>query len=134
VRDVTEQYPQGELHLIMHVSLPSLGRIKSSESPYWKPLPGHPRSAELAEAWQSTKKWVRGTSLQVGGYADDEYCGDWVPLLATAADDPDGWVLLADWCAGIEGREGAVIHGGVRRQDLAARRFAEVESRVFWAP
>jgi hypothetical protein len=132
-RPITEQYPQGDIHLITYVSLPSQGRISIPEPPYGKPLPEHPLSEELAKAWLSTKKWIRG-SLQIGGYADDEYGGDWAPLLATAADDPDGWVLLADWYADIEGREGAVIHWGIRRRDLAAQRLEEVEPTVFWAP
>jgi hypothetical protein len=131
----------GHLLLFGYLEGPSNGgggsvayvHIKSSEPPYRKPLPEHPRSAELAEAWQSAKRYIRG-SLQIGGYADDEYAGDWVPLLATCTDDSEGWVLLADWYADIEDREGAVIHWGIRRRDLAARRFDDVDSKVFRAP
>jgi len=133
-RDITEQYPQGELHLIFDVSLPSLGHINISEPPYAKPLPGHPLSEELVKVPQSGPYIPDGPLLQIGGYAHDYNGGDWVPLLATATDDPDGWVLLTDWYPDMAGREGAIMHVGIRRQDLAARRFDEVEPTLFWNP
>lgn len=72
--------------------------------------------------------------LSIGGYATDECHGENVPQLASGADDPDGLVLLADWHTSIRGREGATIHWGIRREDLAARRFDKVEATVFWNP
>jgi hypothetical protein len=132
---ITDQYPQGELRLIMDVCLPFYGCADLPEPPYSEPLPGHPRSEELCDVWICTAEHIlRDGVLQIGGYANDEYQGSDVPLLSSAADNPEGWALLAEWRTDIEGREGATIHWGIRRQDLAIRHFDQVSVNVFWNP
>ncbi|HWG26041.1 DUF1963 domain-containing protein [Actinospica sp.] len=132
---ITDQYAQGELSLTPDICLPFYGCVDLPEPPFGKPLPGHPRSEELCDAWICTADQIlRGGVLQIGGYACDEYQGSDVPLLSSTVDNPEGWVLLAEWRPQIEGREGATIHWGIRRQDLAALRFDEVSVNVFWNP
>lgn len=133
--EIREQYPQEQLRVTIDVSLPYCGSIDIPEPPYTKPLPGHPHSEELCAVWSETVGQIASQGpLWIGGYATDEYQGSDVPQLASGADDPDGPVLLADWHASIRGREGATIHWGIRREDLAARRFDKVEATVFWNP
>lgn len=122
-QETREQYSQGDLHLTFDVSLPGL------------PLPDHPHSPELARAWiWRPAEHSHGGLLQIGGYADDEYGGDWIPQPAGTVDDPDDWTLLADWHPDFYRREGYVIHWGMRRRDLAARRFDGMETSYFWSP
>jgi hypothetical protein len=133
--EITDQYPRGELRLTMDICLPFHGSIELPAPPYSEALPGHPRSEELCEVWNSAAGHIRsGGMLQLGGYANDEYQGSDVPLLSSVTDDPEGWVLLAEWRTEIVGREGSTVHWGIRRQDLAARRFDQVSVNVFWNP
>lgn len=47
--------------------------------------------------------------------------------------EPDR-VLPADWHVGITGLEHAVIHWGIQRDDLAARRFDRAFTTLHWNP
>jgi hypothetical protein len=133
--EIREQYPQEQLRATIDVSMPYCGGIDIPEPPYTKPLPGHPHSEELCAVWGDTVGQVASQGpLWIGGYATDEYQGWDVPQLASGADNPEDLVLLADWHTSIWGREGATIHWGIRREDLAARRFDKVAATVFWAP
>jgi Domain of unknown function (DUF1963) len=134
-QEIRDQYPQGQLRLTINVSLPYYGCMQLSEPPYQRPLPGHPHSEELCAVWMDTvDRIASGGPLQIGGYATDEYDGESDPLLSSAAENPEGWVLLADWYTAIEGREGATVHWGIRREDVAARRFDQARASVFWNP
>lgn len=135
MREIRDQYPQGELRLTVNISLPYSGYIDIPEHPYSKPIPGHPYSEQLCEAWSDTVGVIASWGpLQIGGYATDEINGGSDPLLSSPVGDSEGWALLADWHADVTDREGATIHWGIRRDDATARRFDEVRASVFWNP
>ena len=121
MRRLREQYSDGELRLYFDVSLPGLNHTASAEDTVEDQLP---------RIWTS----FPAGELQIGGYPKDELGGEYVPHLAGAPDNPEDWVLLADWHPGFEGKTGYVLHWGIRRQDLAARRFDRAEADYFWNP
>jgi hypothetical protein len=132
MREIRDQFPQGQLRFAMNISLPYYGLTEIPEHPYTKPLPGHPYSGQLAETWSDTAGAIAEWGpLQIGGYATDEIQGASEPLLSSPVENPEGWALLADW---YSGREGATIHWGIRRDDATARRFDQVRASVFWNP
>jgi hypothetical protein len=155
---IYEQFPQEELRLAADITLPYHFTVDSPEPPdNDPPLPGHPRSWELAEAWGETSYGigVRGP-LHIGGYASHE-CTETDPVVDAAQDAeqwrrfrltqgsdepgdavelpaPERWVLLAQWDIGLDGREGSTLHWVIPRQDLAERRFDRVHVTFFWNP
>jgi hypothetical protein len=134
MQGIIDQYPVGELHLTISVSLPSYGDTEVPDH-FWGTLAAeHPYAAELAEAWEDSRWSVAGGGpLQLGGYATDEDGGDGF-VRAPSAGENDEWVLLADWHTAIEGVEGLTVHWPIRRTDVAARRFDQVDATVFWNP
>jgi hypothetical protein len=147
---MVEAYPQGPLRATTTVSLPYHCAVELSEEPWAEPLPGHPRSEELVEVWNSTHDDIALSGpLQIGGYADEEAIyGDPVAdavfraLEAAEAGRRDGavsgdvsdWVLLADWNPHVDGWEGSTVHWSIQREDLAAWRFDRVFTTVYWNP
>ena len=150
-RQMVEDFPQGPLRATTDVSLPYHGAVSSSEGPGCVPLPGHPRSDELANIWERMQAddHPTGRELQIGGYADEEAV--YTDPVATAvyravkaveaglwegpaSGDVEDWVLLADWYCGVDGWEGATVHWVIQREDLAAQRFDRVFTDVFWNP
>lgn len=147
---VYEQFPQNELRLSADVTLPFHFTINDPEQPFADSLPGHPRSGELVEAWD-TVYTNKGYDLRMGGYAYHE-CTDTDPVvdaaqhvawMAASSNGPGGaaelpapedWVLLAQWDIGLRGREGATMHWVIPRQDLAERRFDRTHVSLFWNP
>lgn len=151
-QEVFAQFPQEQLRATVDVSLPYHHWVEIPEEPRWVPLPGHPRSEELAAVWRETHGDVVSSGrLQLGGYADQEAidtdpvgaavsyavkeaeAGRWGGGEPVSADLAD-WVLLADWTPWIDGLEGATVHWAVQRADLAARRFDRTFTTVFWNP
>ncbi|QXE33879.1 DUF1963 domain-containing protein [Streptomyces sp. GMY02] len=151
-QEVVEAFPRGQVRATIDVSLPHHHAVELPGPPYSEPLPGHPRSRELAEVWQHTRDDMatRGY-LQIGGYASEEVnhldpvahvvvcavraaeAGHWGGGGAVSGAVED-WVLLADWSPCITGREGAVVHWAIQREDLAAQRFDRTYTTVFWNP
>ncbi|MDU0291098.1 hypothetical protein, partial [Saccharothrix longispora] len=146
------EYPRGPLRLRIDVSLPYHEAVELPEGQGHGPLPGHPRSEDLVEAWNRTHGDIAPWgSLQLGGYSAEEAVftdpvadavsdavqsvreGRWTGPVSA---DPADWVLLADWDAGMDvtGWEGAVVHWVVQRDDLVARRFDRVFTTFFWNP
>ena len=144
------EYPQNELRLSAEVTLPFHLTITDPEQPFPAPLPGHPRSRELVEAWyQSCERIigfdVHGRDLRIGGFAFDgdtetdpvfnaarnahvqQCCGLHGPCkpctAGTQLPAPEDWLLLAQWNVRLTGREGGTMHWVIPRQDLAERRF-----------
>jgi hypothetical protein len=151
-----EQFPQDELRLAADVCLPYHFVVELPGPPYDAPLPGHPRSWELAEAWTDTcGDIVVDGPLHIGGYASHE-CTEVDPVEAAAQDAaeayrqraarsdgpgddpelpaPEDWILLAQWDCGLTGREGSTLHWVIPRQDLAERRFDRAHVSFFWNP
>ncbi|WP_329101625.1 DUF1963 domain-containing protein [Micromonospora sp. NBC_01699] len=142
---VHRDLPYGELHLTADVSLPFVGTVELSESPWSAPLPGHPHAEELARVWED--QWSRAPLL-VGGYGTDYNGGDAVAVAATAASEAerggyrpgraissnvDHWVLLAQ-CNVSRPGAGAAVFWAIQRDDLIARRFDHAEVVVDWNP
>jgi len=76
--EIYDDLPQGELHLIPDVSLPSHGEMEIPEPPGARPLwPEYPRSEELSEVWNDQLGW---TPLAIGGYGSTCDAGD--PVVA----------------------------------------------------
>ncbi|MFJ4784876.1 DUF1963 domain-containing protein [Streptomyces sp. NPDC088794] len=151
-RELIEKFPQEELRASTDVSLPYHCAVEIPESPYSRPLPGHPRSEDLVRVWDDTLDDIAGDGpLQLGGYSSEEavyldpvttvvQCavhtaqeGRW-PGGGTVSADVADWVLLADWNPGIDGIEGATVHWAIQREDLAAQRFDRTCATVFWNP
>ncbi|GGP86846.1 DUF1963 domain-containing protein [Saccharothrix coeruleofusca] len=104
-------------------------------------------SDELGEFWE---EHADGGMLQLGGYATEEAISpdDLVAEIAESAvhavkagrwegpasEKETDWVLLADWHVPVTGLEGATIHWGIQRDDLAARRFDRVFTTLYWNP
>ncbi|NEC88954.1 DUF1963 domain-containing protein [Streptomyces sp. SID12501] len=149
-REMVEAFPQGRLRATTTPSLPSHHAVQIPGSSRTAPLPGHPRSRELAELWEQTRGDIATEGpLQIGGYASEEAvhldpvssvveCAvrtaesrGWGGAVSGAVED---WVLLADWSPRIEGMEGAVVHWAIQREDLTARRFDRTVATVFWNP
>ena len=137
---------EGELRLRHGFSLPDHDSIIDTAQ--------HPYARELREAWSEVRSGdldlTKGTQLQIGGYATDEY-GELDPVtmsaeLAAEAETkghrpgsgemtpPEDWALLAQWIPGIDGLEGAFVHWAIRRQDVAARRFDRGYASMFFNP
>ncbi|MDX3852413.1 DUF1963 domain-containing protein [Streptomyces sp. AK02-01A] len=151
-REMVEAFPRGQLRATTHASLPYHYAVEIPEAPYSGPLPGHPRSEELARVWQDTPDAIaiRGP-LRIGGYASEEAvhhdpvegvarcavraveAGGW-GAGGVVSDAVEDWVLLAEWKPGIERREGAIVHWAIQREDLAARRFGRTYTAVRWNP
>jgi hypothetical protein len=147
-----EAFPQGPLRATTDVSLPYHHAVELPGEPGSGPLPGHPRSEELVEVWESTRDDIAPEGpLQIGGYADEEavYTDPVAGAVSRAvkaaeagrwdgpvSDDVSDWVLLADWHAGmdVQGWESATVHWVIQREDLAARRFDRAFTGVFWNP
>ncbi|MFJ2607402.1 DUF1963 domain-containing protein [Streptomyces sp. NPDC087425] len=153
---IYEQFPDEELRLAADVSLPFHGMVTMEEPPYAVPLPGHPRSGELAELWRkAAEQVVADGPLQIGGYASHE-CVEGDPVRAAASDAlgwlrdraarsggsaeeeelpaPEEWVLLAQWDGGLDGREGSTLHWVIPRGDLAEGRVDRAYVSFFWNP
>ncbi|QNE74079.1 DUF1963 domain-containing protein [Streptomyces finlayi] len=147
---VYEQFPKGDLRLSADVSLPYHHLITSQETPFGAPLPGHPRSYELAKAWRDTAGGITmdGT-LHIGGYGSHECVeADPVVYAAEAAaravgptgpgdaelSAPEDWVLLAQWDISLDTRDSATLHWVIPLHDLAARRFERTHVSFFWNP
>ncbi|MET7475978.1 DUF1963 domain-containing protein [Streptomyces sp. NPDC005648] len=146
------EFPQGPLRATVQVSLPHHKSVVQPGMPWGGPLPGHPRCEELVAVWESTRADIAPEGpLQIGGYADEEAIDtdpvDHAVRLAVNAEDAgtadgaapgdaSGWVLLADWVAGmdVQGWESATVHWVIRRADLAARRFDRAFTSVHWNP
>jgi hypothetical protein len=79
---VYRELPEGELRLTPDISLPFVGTVELQEAPWSGPLPGHPRSGELAGVWAD--QWG-GAPLLIGGYGTDYNGGDSVGMAARAA-------------------------------------------------
>jgi hypothetical protein len=148
-QEVFAQFPQETLRATVDVSLPYHYWVEIPEDPRWVPLPGHPRSEELAAVWAETHDDIASSGqLQLGGYADQEAVDtDPVGTAMTCAlreaaagrrepvsDDLADWVLLAEWNPWIDGLEGATVHWSIQRADLAARRFDRAFTTVFRNP
>ncbi|MDQ1051210.1 DUF1963 domain-containing protein [Streptomyces sp. V4I2] len=145
-------FPQGPLRATTTVSLPCHEAVELPGRAGSGPLPGHPRSEELVEVWESTHDDIAPEGpLQIGGYADEEavYYDPVAVAVSTAAraaetgrwdgpvsDDVSDWVLLADWHAGmdVQGWESATVHWVIQREDVAARRFDRAFTSVYWNP
>ena len=151
-QEVFAQFPQETLRAAADVSLPYHYWVEIPEEPRWVPLPGHPRSEELAEVWADTcEDIVSPGQLQLGGYADQEAvdtdpvatavgyavreaaAGRWGGGEPVSA-DPADWVLLAEWNPWIDGLEGATVHWSIQRTDLTAHRFDRTYTTVFRNP
>lgn len=152
---IYEQYPQDELRLSADIALPYHFTTSLPQPPGDSDdtLPGHPRSWDLAEAWQDTAGSITVDGpLHIGGYASHE-CTETDPVIDAALDAldalkmqkpdevdaaslpaPEDWVLLAQWDIGLTGREGATLHWVMPRQDLERRRFDRTYVSVFWNP
>jgi hypothetical protein len=140
-RAMMEKFPQGPMRVAATVSLP----YHHEELPE-RILAGHPRAEDLVAVWEGIRDDLPFTSsLQLGGYADEECIeGDPVVWAVTCAveaaqeagwDEPlpadvGDWVLLADWQAGVRDYEGATAHWVIPRDDLAAHRFDRVFTSV----
>jgi hypothetical protein len=138
-------FPQGPLRLKADVSLPCHGSLPLPDG---RPLPGHPRSEDLAALWEDVREDVAPLGeLQIGGYADEEAIES-DPVVRAVSDavrvweangwevssDAADWVLLADWQVDVEDYEGATVHWVVQRADLAAGRFERAFVSVFHNP
>jgi hypothetical protein len=147
-----EAFPQGPLRATTNVSLPCHDAVELPEKAGSGPLPGHPRSEELVEVWESVRDDIAPEGpLQIGGYADQEAV-DYDPVDVAvsragraaeagrwdgpASSDVSDWVLLADWHAGMDvrGWEGSTVHWVIQREDLVARRFDRAFTEVYWNP
>ncbi|WP_239157986.1 DUF1963 domain-containing protein [Streptomyces sp. SID13726] len=151
-QEVFAQFPQEALRATADVSLPYHHWVEMSEEPRWVPIPGHPRSEELAAVWIEAHDDIASPGqLQLGGYADQEAVDTdpvayaaWCAAKEAAAGrwgggepvsgDPADWVLLADWNPWIDGLEGATVHWTIQRTDLTARRFDRAFTMVFRNP
>lgn len=125
------EFPQGPLHLGTDVSLPHHHLVHDpGPPPATKPLPEHPYVNDLQDAWEEMPDSTNLFSLQLGGYADDEYREEDPAVLAgrlAATEIPaEDWILLAQWNSGIPGLEMAEFWWAIAKQDLAARRFDRV--------
>ncbi|CAM5586366.1 DUF1963 domain-containing protein [Streptomyces canus] len=148
-QEVFAQFPQETLRATVDVSLPYHYWVEIPEEPRWVPLPGHPRSEELAAMWAETCDDIASSGrLRLGGYADQEAV-DTDPVGTAMAcalreaeagrrepvsDDLADWVLLAEWDPWIDGLEGATVHWSIQCADLAARRFDRAVTTVFRNP
>ncbi|MEU6350909.1 DUF1963 domain-containing protein [Streptomyces sp. NPDC047072] len=151
-QEVFAQFPQEQLRATADVSLPYHYWVAIPEEPRWVPLPGHPRSEELAEVWADTYEDITSQGhLQLGGYADQEAI-DTDPVATVAwraaqeaaagrwggdepvSADPADWVLLAEWTPWIDGLEGATVHWSIQRTDLTARRLDRTFTSVYRNP
>lgn len=159
---VHAEYPQNELRLSADVTLPFHLTITDPEQLFPAPLPGHPRSEELVEAWyQSCERIIgfdaHGRDLRIGGFAFDgetekdpvydaarhaahaQQCwglhGSGEPCTAEEQlPAPEDWLLLAQWSVRLTGREGGIMHWVIPQQDLAERRFDRVFVSFHWNP
>lgn len=138
-------FPQGPLRLKADVSLPRHGSLPLPDG---RPLPGHPRSEDLASLWEDVREDVAPLGeLQIGGYADEEAIES-DPVVRAVSDavrvweangwegssDAADWVLLADWQVEVDDYEGATVHWVMQREDLAAGRFERAFVSVFHNP
>lgn len=148
-REKIEAYPQGQLRATAGVTLPGYCDDEYPEEawePEWPPY-----SAGLLELVRDLVEDGPGWGiLQIGGHADEEGISGDDPLESVVhaarealekgeADGPVSgdladWVLLADWHTDIDGWEGATVHWGVQREDLAAHRFDRVFVTKYWNP
>lgn len=142
--EIYQEFPQGDIYLTADVSLPFAGVVELPEAPWSAPLPGHPRSEELAEVWAD--QWG-GAPLMLGGYGTDFNGGDSLEaaaFFAVAAEQagtrpgrtsPDGgdWVLLAE-CNVSRPGGGAAIFWAIERDDLISQRFDRAHVVVDWNP
>lgn len=136
-----EQFPQGPMRVAATMSLP----CHHEELPDGT-LAEHPRAEQLVAVWEGIRDDLPfESSLQLGGYADEECIEHdpvaWAVTCAVEAAEAAGWdeplsadvgdwVLLADWQAGVRGYEGATVHWVIPREDLAAHRFDRVFTSV----
>jgi hypothetical protein len=151
-REMVEKYPQGPLRAITDLSLPLYCDDDDLEEDMWNDQAGWPPySPGLLELLRGVAKDIDmwGT-LQIGGHAGQEVhdLEDPLEVLVQEArdavqagvrtepvsEDPEDWVLLADWHTGIEGWEGATVHWAMQRDDLTARRFDRVFADRYWNP
>jgi hypothetical protein len=143
---VYRELPEGELRLTADVSLPFAGTVELPAAPWSAPLPGHPRSEELAGVWQD--QWG-GAPLLIGGYGTDYNGGEplatavaaairaeeggYRPGPGTTSPDVADWVLLAE-CNVSRPGAGAAIFWAIQRDDLIARHFHRTQVLVDWNP
>ncbi|MCP2250637.1 hypothetical protein [Lentzea aerocolonigenes] len=143
--ELVEAFPQGPLRLKADVSLPCHGSLPLPDG---RPLPGHPRSEDLASLWEDAREDIAPLGeLQIGGYADEEAIES-DPVVRAVSDavragtangwevssDAADWVLLADWQVDVDDYEGATVHWVMQRSDLAAGRFERAFVSVFHNP
>ena len=142
--EIYQEFPQGEMYLTADISLPFVGVVELQEAPWSAPLPGHPRSEELAEVWAD--QWG-GAPLVVGGYGTDFNGGDSLAAAAFFAvaaqqagirpgptsDAAEDWVLLAE-CNVSRPGGGAAIFWAIQRDDLISQHFDRAHVVVDWNP
>ncbi|TDC68792.1 DUF1963 domain-containing protein [Actinomadura sp. GC306] len=134
---------EGELRLRYDLSLPDHDSIIDTAE--------HPYSGELREvSWRmriAGQDRPSGSTLQIDGYARDDY-GQLDPVTSSAwwapkaewwgrkwkRSVPEDWVLLAAWHSGVYNLENAHVHWAIRKQDLAARRFDQAFTTMFYVP
>jgi hypothetical protein len=134
-REIVDQYPQGDLHLTIDVSLPWYGTPDVPDYFCNTLFREHPYAQELSEVWDNVDwQCMSGGSLRLGGYPWDHDGGGGFTRERSAGEDGNEWVLLADWYTEIMGVEGLIVHWPIRWPDLAARRFDQVDAVVFWNP
>lgn len=137
---VCQDFPQGDIHLTINVSLPLH-------------TPEH-LNPELIAHWQSkANARTEWGDMQIGGYATAvDYGGNDGPLGVVAryaakaeragnwhgpspSPHAEDWVLLAEYLCSSEMRpSGAALYWGIQRDDLAAQRFHGVYAVVDWNP
>jgi hypothetical protein len=137
-REIVEQYPQGDAHLTINVSLPHYEFPDVSDYFCNTLFREHPYSTELSTAWDKILQQTPWGPLQLGGYAwadGDDGGARFIPG-RSAGEDGNEWVLLADWFADIGYFGGSIttVHWPIRWTDLTARRFDEEHAVVSWNP
>jgi hypothetical protein len=136
VQEILEQYPRGELHLTIDVSLPSYSHSGVPDY-FWHTLVRqYPHAEELGRLWHEIRREIGvGTGrLQLGGYPADEYGGGGFHRKSPEGEENRDWVLLADWRTEITGVENLTVHWPIRWPDMAAWRFDQATATVFWNP
>ncbi|SFR03771.1 protein of unknown function [Lentzea waywayandensis] len=141
-----DEFPQGDIHLTIDVSLPFVGTVGAPPPVYLVPMPGHPHAEALAEVWAD--QWG-GAALVLGGYGTDCNGSDAteIAVLCAAAEakaqrwpgggtpssDAGDWVLLLEFNVYRSGG-GAAIFWVIQREDLIAQRFDRTQVLVDWNP